>query len=208
MAEPKINDLFGNPLSVVNLGLAGMAQSVRDQQVPVVEQWVPLLLFAGNAIRRIRAAVGEPTAVISAHRAPDAPGGGELRLSLSSPFDPRDAEGFRCPLHPLDLKDRWLNDHRSKAAGLDRAATLALVESWKTQATIWFNLGGLIGTLATIPVAKHLGRKPMFAIYFAAARFEEGKFERSALAGDYARYRRRAGMFLPRFALLFGALQK
>jgi MFS family permease len=55
----------------------------------------------------------------------------------------------------------------AQAAGLDRAATLALVESWKTQATIWFNLGGLLGTLATIPVAKHLGRKPMFAIYFA-----------------------------------------
>jgi len=55
----------------------------------------------------------------------------------------------------------------AQASGLDRAATLALVESWKTQATIWFNLGGLIGTLATIPVAKHLGRKPMFAIYFA-----------------------------------------
>jgi len=46
--------------------------------------------------------IGEPTAVISAHRAPDAPGGGELRLSLSSPFEPRDAEGFRCPLYPLD----------------------------------------------------------------------------------------------------------
>ncbi|MEP7182301.1 MAG: hypothetical protein ABI886_08955 [Betaproteobacteria bacterium] len=59
-------------------------------------------LFAGNAIRRIRAAVGEPTAVISAHRAPDAPGGGELRLSLSSPFAARDAEGFRCPLAALD----------------------------------------------------------------------------------------------------------
>ncbi len=59
-------------------------------------------LFAGNAIRKLRAAAGEPTAVISAHRAPDAPGGGELRLSLSSPFAPRDAEGFRCPLHPLD----------------------------------------------------------------------------------------------------------
>jgi hypothetical protein len=59
-------------------------------------------LFAGNAIRRIRASVGEPTAVISAHRAPDAPGGGELRLSLSSPFAQRDAEGFRCPLGALD----------------------------------------------------------------------------------------------------------
>ena len=25
-----------------------------------------------------------------------------MRLSLSSPFEPRDAEGFRCPLYPLD----------------------------------------------------------------------------------------------------------
>ena len=32
-----------------------------------------------------------------------------------------------------------------------------------------FNLGGLIGTLLTIPAAKHLGRRPMFAIYFAAS---------------------------------------
>ena len=46
--------------------------------------------------------MGEPVAVISAHRAPDAPLGGELRLSLSSPFEPREAEGFRCPLDPLD----------------------------------------------------------------------------------------------------------
>jgi len=55
------------------------------------------------------------------------------------------------------------------AAGLERSATLALAESWKTTATIWFNLGGLIGTLLTIPIAKHMGRKPMFAIYFAAS---------------------------------------
>jgi hypothetical protein len=56
-------------------------------------------LFASNAIRKLRAAAGEPTAVISAHRGP---GGGELRLSLSTPFAPREAEGFRCPLYPLD----------------------------------------------------------------------------------------------------------
>ena len=30
-----------------------------------------------------------------------------------------------------------------------------------------FNLGGLIGTLLTIPAAKLLGRRTMFAIYFA-----------------------------------------
>jgi hypothetical protein len=59
-------------------------------------------IFASNALRRLRGAVGEPVAVISAHRAADAPGGGELRLSLSSVFEPRDAEGFRCPLGPLD----------------------------------------------------------------------------------------------------------
>ena len=62
-------------------------------------------LFASNAIRRFRGTVGEPSAVISAHRAPEALGGGELRLSLSSPFDPRAAEGFRCPLYPLDRVD-------------------------------------------------------------------------------------------------------
>jgi hypothetical protein len=55
------------------------------------------------------------------------------------------------------------------ADGLDRAATLSLVEAWKTTATTWFNLGGLLGTLLTIPIAKQMGRKPMFAIYFAAS---------------------------------------
>ena len=59
-------------------------------------------VFTSNALRKFRSAVGEPTAVISAHRAPDAPGGGELRLSLSSPFDARAAEGFRCPVFALE----------------------------------------------------------------------------------------------------------
>jgi MFS family permease len=52
---------------------------------------------------------------------------------------------------------------------LDRAATLGLVESWKATATNYFNLGGLIGTLLTIPAAKYLGRKTMFALYFAGS---------------------------------------
>src|SRR5512135_391298 len=59
-------------------------------------------IFASNAIRKLRANVGEPTAIISAHRAADAIGGGELRVSLSSPFEPRDAEGFRCPVYPYE----------------------------------------------------------------------------------------------------------
>jgi MFS family permease len=52
------------------------------------------------------------------------------------------------------------------ANGLDRAATLALVESWKSTATNMFNWGGLIGTLLTIPAAKLLGRRTMFGIYY------------------------------------------
>jgi hypothetical protein len=63
---------------------------------------VGVQIFAANAIRKLRAAVGEPTAVISAHRAKGAVNGGELRLSLSSPFDPGEAEGFRCPLYPQE----------------------------------------------------------------------------------------------------------
>lgn len=59
-------------------------------------------LFASNALRQLRASVGEPIAVIGAHHAADAPGGGELRLSLSSPLDARDALGFRCPLYPWE----------------------------------------------------------------------------------------------------------
>ncbi len=53
--------------------------------------------------------------------------------------------------------------------GLDRAATAALVESWKTIATTAFNLGGLLGTLLTVPIAKRLGRRPMFGLYFVGA---------------------------------------
>ena len=58
--------------------------------------------------------------------------------------------------------------------GLGKLATSALAEDWKLIATNAFNWGGLIGTLLTIPAAKRLGRRPMFAVYFvlsAAALF-------------------------------------
>ena len=67
-----------------------------------LQREVAVQVFATAAIRKLRAGVGEPSAVISAHRAADAPCGGELRLSLSSPFDAREAQGFRCPLYPVD----------------------------------------------------------------------------------------------------------
>jgi MFS family permease len=54
----------------------------------------------------------------------------------------------------------------AKANAFDRAATLGLVEHWKALGTNVFNLGGLIGTLLTIPAAKVMGRRKMFALYY------------------------------------------
>lgn len=59
-------------------------------------------IFASNAIRTLRASYGEPTAIVSAHRCAEAEGGGELRVSLSSPFAPKAAEGFRCPVYAYE----------------------------------------------------------------------------------------------------------
>jgi MFS family permease len=52
------------------------------------------------------------------------------------------------------------------AQRLDRAATLALRVEWLNIATDAFNFGGLLGTLLTIPIAKKMGRRRMFGIYF------------------------------------------
>ena len=41
--------------------------------------------------------------------------------------------------------------------------------TFQTIGTTWFALGGLAGTLLTVPVATHLGRRPMFVIYFLAS---------------------------------------
>jgi hypothetical protein len=51
MSEQKINDLFGKPLSVVNVGLAGMAQPMERQGVPVVDvDWRP----PAEGVQRLR----------------------------------------------------------------------------------------------------------------------------------------------------------
>lgn len=68
----------------------------------LAQREVALGLFASNAIRTLRANFGEPSAVVSAHGTAD---GGELRVSLSSVFGERDAEGFRCPLFAYDRID-------------------------------------------------------------------------------------------------------
>lgn len=57
----------------------------------------------------------------------------------------------------------------AKVRGLDPKAAQTLIESWKQTGSNWFNLGGLIGTLLTVPIAKHVGRKAMYAGYFLAS---------------------------------------
>jgi MFS family permease len=47
-------------------------------------------------------------------------------------------------------------------------ADTATVAGWITHASLYFNLGGLLGTLATIPLAQ-LGRRALFAIYLGGA---------------------------------------
>jgi MFS family permease len=55
----------------------------------------------------------------------------------------------------------------AQATGLDAKATVMLIERWKMHATLAFNVGGLIGILLSIPIAKRFGRRAMFGIYFA-----------------------------------------
>jgi hypothetical protein len=57
-------------------------------------------LFMSNAVRRFRLAIGDPSVTVSSHA------GGELRVTLWTPFDDSLVEGFRWPLHPADDLDR------------------------------------------------------------------------------------------------------
>ncbi|HEY3784596.1 MAG TPA: MFS transporter [Steroidobacteraceae bacterium] len=50
--------------------------------------------------------------------------------------------------------------------GLSAEATRLLAETWKARAANAFNLGGLVGSFAAIALARPLGRRPMFVIYF------------------------------------------
>jgi MFS family permease len=56
-----------------------------------------------------------------------------------------------------------------RAVGQDPANHAALVEAWKARASNAFNLGGLLGCLAAIPLASRFGRRPMFVSYFLAS---------------------------------------
>ncbi len=91
--------LGGGTLSLLALPRPPRAPLAALFQGRAAQREVSMQLFATNAIRKFRGNVGEPEAVISAHRTAN---GGEVRLSLSNPFDEKGAEGFRAELHATD----------------------------------------------------------------------------------------------------------
>ena len=102
LANALARDLRSPGVTVLTLPRPARPLVPAVQEGRAAQRDVSFQLFASNAIRKLRASYGEPTAIVSAHRTAGAPGGGELRVSLSSPFAPRAAEGFRCPLYPYE----------------------------------------------------------------------------------------------------------
>ena len=102
VARALIAQLTRRDVSIVALPRAPADLVTAVSQGRQAQRDVGAQLFASNALRSLRAEAGEPSAVISAHRAADALNGGELRLSLSSPLAPRAAQGFRCALLPTE----------------------------------------------------------------------------------------------------------
>ncbi len=59
-----------------------------------------------------------------------------------------------------------LSAHEAQRLGLSPREAQALAAAWQAHASNAFNLGGLIGTFGAIPLARKLGRRPMFIVYF------------------------------------------
>jgi MFS family permease len=57
--------------------------------------------------------------------------------------------------------------HLANGSGLTALELSKLRSQYIAIGTTAFNIGGLTGTLLTVPIATHLGRKPMFVGYFA-----------------------------------------
>ncbi len=66
----------------------------------------------------------------------------------------------------VPLLGTTLASEQAAHLGLSADAARLLGETWKTRGANTFNLGGLVGTFAAIPLSRLLGRRPMFVIYF------------------------------------------
>jgi hypothetical protein len=64
---------------------------------------------------------------------------------------------------------KGLAQREASVIGLDLISAESMGQQWVKTATNSFNLGGLIGTLLTIPIAKLWGRKTMFFVYYLLA---------------------------------------
>lgn len=62
-----------------------------------------------------------------------------------------------------------LANARALETGLTGVAAQQLAEGWKAQAGFWFNLGGLLGALLTVPMALRYGRRGLFTSFYACA---------------------------------------
>lgn len=105
--------LGGGALSVLAMARPPREPLAALYQGRVAQREVSLQLFVANAVRKFRQSVGEPAAVISAHRTDS---GGEVRLSLSNPFDERGAEGFCAELFPTDRAEAVAAEMRTLLA--------------------------------------------------------------------------------------------
>ena len=57
------------------------------------------------------------------------------------------------------------NEHAARV-GLPTLQAGVLAEAWKARASNLFNVGGLMGALAAVPLARVMGRRPMLVAYF------------------------------------------
>ena len=77
----------------------------------------------------------------------------------------------------IPLLGGTLANEQAAHSGLAPLATGVLAEAWKARASNLFNIGGLIGALAAIPLARVMGRRPLLCGYFA--------FSAAALAATF-----------------------
>jgi MFS family permease len=66
----------------------------------------------------------------------------------------------------IPLLGATLASEHAAHVGIIGDAARVMAEKWKSEASNGFNLGGLLGALAAIPLARVMGRRAMFVTYF------------------------------------------
>jgi len=66
----------------------------------------------------------------------------------------------------IPLLGSTLAHEHAQAVGIAGPAARELAAAWQAHASNAFNLGGLLGAFAAVPLARLLGRRPMFITYF------------------------------------------